>query len=75
MGMHQYLRFATSFLTLGGNLLRVNRFFLFAFVIHKHKWIWECSNNLLLLFPFVGEIDTAIIHNSMALGEHSDALL
>jgi hypothetical protein len=24
---HKYLRFATSFLTLGGNLLRVNRFF------------------------------------------------
>ena len=32
----------------------------------------DYSKKLLLLFPFAGEIDTAIIHNSMALGEHSD---
>ena len=34
----KYLRFATGFLTLGGNLLRVNRFFLrFVSATHKHK--------------------------------------
>ena len=40
---HKYLRFATGFLTLGGNLLRVNCFFQFASATHNQNEIWECS--------------------------------
>ena len=41
---HKYLRFATIYLTLGGNLLRVNRFFLDLHLRHTiTNEIWECS--------------------------------
>ena len=39
-----------------------------------HKALMLVSDRMqFLLFPFVGEIDAALIHNAMALGEHSDA--
>jgi len=41
---HKYLRFVTSFLTLGGNLLRVNHFFSICVCDTQiTNEIWECS--------------------------------